>query len=338
MPRRIDALTVYGVAFLIFLYAPVLLLPMFSFNDNTFAVFPLVGFTTSAYVELANNDSLLNALRNSLIVGTFVSIFSTIFGLLAAMAATRYRMPGRGPVMGVIMLPLVFRLSHAPGPAERAGRSRPTALWAAGLAALGAAGLQVAGQRQSLVGLLAGLAGLVAVGVSLPNLMPAGFFRFRPGLAPVISVRTLMAGAFFGAEAFVPLMIVEQRHLSLLVAGSTLTVGARASSQASATLWGLTSWRFATSANASCRLPRSPALLMPPSGLHGRKAMPSSAHRSSSGRLLRKAGENWFCTDTSRPPSTSRASRIWAGSALEMPAISMTPSSSRSTSAPTDSA
>ena len=56
--------------------------------------------------------------------------------------------------------------------------------------------------------------------------MPAGFFRFRPGLAPVISVRTLMAGAFFGAEAFVPLMIVEQRHLSLLVAGSTLTVGA----------------------------------------------------------------------------------------------------------------
>ena len=77
MPRRIDALTVYGVAFLIFLYAPVLLLPMFSFNDNTFAVFPLVGFTTSAYVELANNDSLLSALRNSLIVGSFVSIFST---------------------------------------------------------------------------------------------------------------------------------------------------------------------------------------------------------------------------------------------------------------------
>ena len=35
-----------------------------------------------------------------------------------------------------------------------------------------------------------------------------------------------MAGAFFGAEAFVPLMLVEQRHLSLLVAGSTLTVGA----------------------------------------------------------------------------------------------------------------
>jgi MFS family permease len=71
-----------------------------------------------------------------------------------------------------------------------------------------------------------GVLGLAMVGASLPNLMPRGFFRFRPGLAPVIVVRTLMAGAFFGAEAFVPLMLVEQRHLSLLLAGSTLTVGA----------------------------------------------------------------------------------------------------------------
>jgi MFS family permease len=36
----------------------------------------------------------------------------------------------------------------------------------------------------------------------------------------------LIAGAFFGAEAFVPLMLVEQRHLSLVLAGSTLTAGA----------------------------------------------------------------------------------------------------------------
>jgi len=123
-----------------------------------------------------------------------------------------------------IILPLVFRL---PGPAASEDRpSRPTALWAASLAALGATALQVAGQRPTAAGLLVGVAGLVMVGASLPNLMPPGFFRFRPGLAPVITVRGLMAGAFFGAEAFVPLMLVEQRHLSLLAAGSSLTVGA----------------------------------------------------------------------------------------------------------------
>ncbi len=125
-----------------------------------------------------------------------------------------------------MMLPLVFRLSSRPAPVDASARTRPTALWAAGLAALGAAGLQVAGQRQTLAGALVGVAGVVMVAASLPNLMPPGFFRFRPGLAPVITVRGLMAGAFFGAEAFVPLMLVEQRRLPLVVAGSTLTVGA----------------------------------------------------------------------------------------------------------------
>lgn len=98
-------------------------------------------------------------------------------------------------------------------------------LWAAGLAALGAAALQLAGQRPGPAGALAGLLGLAMVAVSLPRLMPPRFFRLGPGLAPVITVRALMAGAFFGTEAFVPLMLVEQRGLSLLLAGAALTIG-----------------------------------------------------------------------------------------------------------------
>jgi len=124
-----------------------------------------------------------------------------------------------------MMLPRVLRAADAPArPGHRS--SRPAALWAAGLAALGATSVQLGGQHLSPVGLLLGAAGVLLVGLSLPNLMPRGFFRFGPGLAPVILVRTLLAGAFFGAESFVPLMLVEQRDLSLLLAGTTLTVGA----------------------------------------------------------------------------------------------------------------
>ena len=65
MRWRFDLLTAYGLGFLVFLYAPVLLLPLFSFNDNTFAVFPLVGFTFQAYIDLSHNDSLLHALRRN---------------------------------------------------------------------------------------------------------------------------------------------------------------------------------------------------------------------------------------------------------------------------------
>jgi MFS family permease len=125
----------------------------------------------------------------------------------------------------VLMLPPVLRAARSPAPKDQAA-APAAALWAAGLAALGAAAVQLAGQRLSPLGLLIGAVGLALVAVSLPQLMPRGFFRFGPGLAPVITVRTLIAGAFFGAEAFVPLMLVEQRHLSLLLAGSTLTVGA----------------------------------------------------------------------------------------------------------------
>jgi len=108
MTRRWDFLTWYGFAFLIFLYAPVLLLPLFSFNDNLFAVFPLKGFTLKAYQQLADDTKLLGAVQNSVMVGAFVAVASTAFGLLAAMGVTRYRLPGKGPVVGTIMLPLVI--------------------------------------------------------------------------------------------------------------------------------------------------------------------------------------------------------------------------------------
>ena len=48
------------------------------------------------------------ALRNSLTVAIPVAIVSTVLGLFAAKALTRYRLPGKGPVMALIMLPLVI--------------------------------------------------------------------------------------------------------------------------------------------------------------------------------------------------------------------------------------
>jgi MFS family permease len=149
-----------------------------------------------------------------------------------------------------MMLPPVLRLTRSPA-AREPSAAPAAALWAAGLAALGAAAVQFAGQRPSLIGVVVGLAGLGMVAVSLPNLMPPGFFRFGPGLAPVITVRALIAGAFFGAETFVPLMLVEQRHLSLLVAGSTLTVGALG--------WSAGAWLQSL---RSFRLPRNQVITM----------------------------------------------------------------------------
>ena len=105
---RADAFTIYAVIYLTFIYLPVLFLPLFSFNNSKYIAFPLKGFTLKWYEQMINSPDMLEALLNSVKVGITVAILSTILGLLAAKAVTRYRLPGRGPVMGFIMVPLVI--------------------------------------------------------------------------------------------------------------------------------------------------------------------------------------------------------------------------------------
>jgi MFS family permease len=127
---------------------------------------------------------------------------------------------------GLLVLPTLRHMSHAWVPATAGPESaKPAPLWAAGAVALAAASLQLAGQRLDWVALgllVAGLAGLI---VGLPKLMPACFAQFGRGLPAVIVARGLLAGAFLGGEAFVPLMLVEERHVALVLAGAALTIG-----------------------------------------------------------------------------------------------------------------
>jgi len=101
-----SGLTLFAFAYLIFLYGPVLFLPIFSFNDSIFVTFPLKGFTTKWYEQAFADEDMINALVASLQVGGIVAVVSTILGLFGAKAVTRYRMPGQSAVTGLIMLPL----------------------------------------------------------------------------------------------------------------------------------------------------------------------------------------------------------------------------------------
>lgn len=101
-------LAFYAILYMLFLYAPVILLPMFAFNDATIISFPLSGFTTKWFEILWQTEALHGALRNSLIVGVATSVVSTLLGACAARAVARYRFPGKRGMMGFIMLPLVL--------------------------------------------------------------------------------------------------------------------------------------------------------------------------------------------------------------------------------------
>jgi len=105
---KLGVIGLYTVVYLAFLYIPVLFLPLFSFNDSIYIAFPLKGFTFQWYEEMVNSEPLINSLKNSLKLGSCVSILSTIFGTLAAKAFTRYRIPGAQPLTAFISIPLVI--------------------------------------------------------------------------------------------------------------------------------------------------------------------------------------------------------------------------------------
>ena len=69
------------------------------------------------------------------------------------------------------------------------------------------------------------LAGAAGVGVAAPLLMPRGTWRMRRGLPSVMLARFLLASSFFGTITYVPLMLVNERGLSLGAAGAILSVG-----------------------------------------------------------------------------------------------------------------
>ncbi len=97
-----NAAAVFG-----FLYLPVLILIVFSFN-NTRSVAVFSGFSTEWYLELSHNTELLEAARNSLLVGFITTVVATIIGTLTAIAMDRYRFKLRTSFDANLYLPIVI--------------------------------------------------------------------------------------------------------------------------------------------------------------------------------------------------------------------------------------
>lgn len=105
---RPSGLAIYAFLYLVFLYLPVLFLPLFSFNSGTIVAFPIKGWTLDWYRQLGGEETLIQALMNSLLVGFVAALLATSMGLFAARAYVRYRFRGKKTSEGLVMLPLVI--------------------------------------------------------------------------------------------------------------------------------------------------------------------------------------------------------------------------------------
>ena len=91
----------------IFLYAPIVVLVLFSFTPDSFGV-RMTGFTLTWYGKLLQDERLIGATINTLKVALISTIFSTIIGTLTALAMERYRFRGRTAFDALLYMPIVI--------------------------------------------------------------------------------------------------------------------------------------------------------------------------------------------------------------------------------------
>lgn len=92
---------------LVMVYAPIITLVAFSFNDSRRNIV-WRGFTFKYYEKAWNNDSLIEAFVNTLTIAVVNTAVSTFLGVLLAIALWRFRFPGKAAYEGFMALPIVI--------------------------------------------------------------------------------------------------------------------------------------------------------------------------------------------------------------------------------------
>ena len=101
--------TFFGLL-VVFLYAPILVLIVFSFNDRTFVSFPWQGFTLRWYREFMQNSALLSSLKTSGLVALVTAVVAVALAIPASILLVRRRFFAKSLVSGILLAPLVIPL------------------------------------------------------------------------------------------------------------------------------------------------------------------------------------------------------------------------------------
>jgi spermidine/putrescine transport system permease protein len=95
------------LAVFVFLYAPIVVLIAFSFNQSKRNIV-WTGFTTDWYGRALRNSSLIEAFTNSIMIALVSTVLSVILGGLLALGLYRFRFPGKSVLDGASALPIVI--------------------------------------------------------------------------------------------------------------------------------------------------------------------------------------------------------------------------------------
>ncbi len=103
-----SAIRAFTTCVYIFMFAPIVVVVLLSFNSAQFGSFPIEGFSLRWFEELANNAAIVRALRTSVWLAIVTSIISTTFGILASIALVRYDFPGKSWINTLLVAPVLI--------------------------------------------------------------------------------------------------------------------------------------------------------------------------------------------------------------------------------------
>ncbi|MCB2016335.1 MAG: ABC transporter permease, partial [Hydrogenophaga sp.] len=101
------ALRFGGLAVLVFLLLPVIVIIPLSFSDSSFLAYPIEGWSLKWYREMFHSDDWIRATKNSFIVAPLATLLATTLGTLAAMGLAHTKFMGKGFITGLLISPMV---------------------------------------------------------------------------------------------------------------------------------------------------------------------------------------------------------------------------------------
>ncbi len=97
----------YVFLIFVFMYAPIVVMAVYSFNDSKFATAQWKGFTFKWYEKLFENEQMLGALQITLSTAFLSAVIATVIGTLAAIGIHNMRKGLKSAVMAITNLPVL---------------------------------------------------------------------------------------------------------------------------------------------------------------------------------------------------------------------------------------
>ncbi|MFW5819104.1 MAG: ABC transporter permease, partial [Desulfovermiculus sp.] len=107
-PSGWSLIKLYTLLVYFWMFAPILVVIILSFNPKQFGTFPMQGFSLKWYGELFTNETIIRAFQVSLLLGSLTAILTTAIGIPAAMAFIRYDFPGKNTLNTLLLSPIMI--------------------------------------------------------------------------------------------------------------------------------------------------------------------------------------------------------------------------------------